>query len=110
MVSDALRKAGFEVVEANNGQEGLEMYTVHHPDCIVTDLLMPLMTGQEFLRCLRQQSVDVPVVVLSSDIQEASKAECESLGISGFMNKPVLGSQLVAIVEDALVQAKGAAT
>ncbi len=110
LVSDALTKAGYEVIEAINGQEGLEMYKQHQPDCIVTDLLMPVMTGQALLRCLRQESVDVPILVLSSDIQHSSKAYCESLGISGFLNKPVLGSQLAKHVADALAQTQGAPT
>jgi len=59
----------------------------------VTDLLMPVMTGQALLRCLRQESVDVPILVLSSDIQHSSKAYCESLGISGFLNKFLVGRQ-----------------
>jgi len=107
LASDALIKVGFRVIEAVNGQDGLEMFAEHQPDCIVMDLLMPVMTGQEFLRRLRQQSVDVPVVVLSSDIQQTSKSECESLGISSFLNKPVLGSQLAAHLIELLSETKG---
>ncbi len=108
IASDALTKAGFEVVEANNGQDGLKMFDKHQPDCVVMDLLMPVMCGQEFLRCLREKGVDVPVFVLTSDIQQASKSECEALGISGFLHKPVLGSQLVTCVQEELAKTKRA--
>jgi len=106
MAVEAVSKAGFEVVEAVDGQNGLEMFAEHQPDCIVTDLLMPIMNGQEFLAKLRLQTVELPVIVLTSDIQEAIKSECEALGISGFLNKPVPGDLLAKILNEVLSKAE----
>jgi len=106
MAVNAVVEAGFEVVEAVDGQNGLEMFAEHQPDCVVTDLLMPVMNGQEFLAKLRKESVEVPVFVLTSDIQESTKADCEALGISGFLNKPVSGSLLAKSLQDVLSKAQ----
>ena len=104
MLSDPLLEFGFTVVQAENGREGLDAYAEHNPDCIITDLLMPVMTGQEFIRELRGKDTSVPVLVLSSDIQETSEAECQALGISKFLNKPVNAGQIVNDVNEALKQ------
>ncbi|MEO2035759.1 MAG: response regulator, partial [Planctomycetaceae bacterium] len=74
------------------------------PDCIISDLLMPVMTGQEFLRKLRTKDTTVPGLVLTSDIQETSEAECLALGITRFLNKPVKANQIVNDVNEAISQ------
>jgi CheY-like chemotaxis protein len=104
MLSDPLLEFGFTVVQAENGQEGLDAFAAHNPDCVITDLLMPVMTGQEFIRELRGKDTAVPVLVLSSDIQETSEAECQALGISKFLNKPVNADQIVNDVNEAIKQ------
>ncbi len=104
MVSDALTNGGFEVVEAHNGQQGLDAFGEHHPDCVITDLLMPEMSGQQFIRHLRAQDDSVPVLVLTSDIQDSSRAACEALGINKFLHKPVDAIQIVDDVHAAISQ------
>jgi CheY-like chemotaxis protein len=99
MAREPLRSAGYEVVAANNGENGLLAVTEHQPDCIVLDLLMPVMDGPEFLRQLRASGAEVPVIVVSADIQESSRALVEDLGISGFLNKPVKSKELLACLE-----------
>ena len=99
MAREPLRSAGYEVAEANNGENGLLAVTEHQPDCIVLDLLMPVMDGPKFLRQLRASGAEVPVIVVSADIQESSRALVEDLGISGFLNKPVKSKELLACLE-----------
>ena len=102
VLSDPLLDSGFTVVQADNGQAGLAAFAELNPDCIITDLLMPVMKGQEFIRELRGIDTAVPVLVLSSDIQEMSKSECQALGISKFLNKPVRAEQIVNDVNEAI--------
>ncbi len=52
-MSDALKKEGYEVFEAENGRDGLQLAIKHEPDLILLDLLMPVMGGQEMLKQLR---------------------------------------------------------
>jgi CheY-like chemotaxis protein len=102
MTSDALSNGGFDVIEAVNGQAGWEALKEHQPDCVVVDLLMPVMTGQEFIRHLREDDKSTPVLVLTSDIQDSARADCESLGISKFLHKPVDKNQIIEDVRNAL--------
>lgn len=99
LAADAMTGLGFKVVQAANGQEGLAAAAEHRPDIIVTDLLMPVMDGQEFLRRFRDSDKRTPVIVLSADIQTSSRESCESLGISGFINKPIKAPVLVACIQ-----------
>jgi len=103
MVANALREAGHEVTEAGNGEEGLQAFNQALPDCVVTDLLMPVMQGQVMLQHIRAISPDVPVIVASADIQRSSRSTCEELGISGFLSKPVQAEALLTCVDAALV-------
>ena len=104
MVSDALTDGGFEVVQAHSGQQGLDAFDEYHPDCVITDLLMPEMTGLQFIRHLRAKNDSVPVLVLTSDIQDSSRAKCEALGINKFLHKPVDAIQIVDDVHAAISQ------
>lgn len=107
MVVDALKEAGYETSEAKNGEVGLEMFRENRPDCVVSDLLMPIMDGQTLLGHIRELDTEVPVIIASADIQQSSLDICESFGISGFLNKPVKSEDLLVCVEAALTQNTG---
>ncbi len=102
MARTPLSSAGYEVIEADNGENGLLTVAEQTPDCVVLDMLMPIMDGPEFLRRLRESGSSVPVIVASADIQETSRAMVEELGISGFLGKPVKAKELLSVVEAVL--------
>lgn len=99
---DALAGAGHNVITANDGQEGLDTHAAHQPDCILLDLLMPGVNGQEFLQRLRASGSDTPVIISTADIQDSTRAIVEKLGISAFLNKPVKAFEYVEAVETVL--------
>jgi CheY-like chemotaxis protein len=101
-LAQPLRDAGYEVVEAADGQEGLAMYNEHQPDVIVSDLLMPVMDGFEFLAALNEQGSTCPAIVASADIQETTRSKVEELGAFGFLNKPYKSDELLAVVDQAI--------
>lgn len=101
-VTTPLREAGFEVIEAENGELGLAAAAEHNPDLIVSDLLMPVMNGFEMIIKLREVGSIAPIIVVSADIQEASRRECHSLGTAAFLNKPFEAADLLAAVNNAL--------
>lgn len=108
-VAAPLVRAGHQIVEATDGEEGLAAVLSHKPDCITTDLLMPVVDGHEFLRRLRAGGSTIPVVVITADVQSSSHSLCEELGISGFLNKPFRADVLLESVEKALAQTAGVA-
>lgn len=104
----ALKDAGYAVSEAVNGLEGLAAVRKAMPDCIILDLLMPVMDGVKFLQEFRAFNKDIPIIVASADIQHSRRAECEALGISAFLNKPVQPDDLVSAVEQVIPVCEGA--
>lgn len=97
-----LEGAGFSVIEAEDGVSALERYFVEKPDAVVLDLVMKGMYGLDVLERLRQMDPGARVVVASADIQSSSRALVEQAGAAGFLNKPIDGAQLVALLESVL--------
>ncbi len=104
-ISKLLQQRGHTTLQAANGLEGLEQVAADRPDCIVTDLLMPEMDGITFIKTLKNECYSIPVVVVSADIQETTKAECFSLGVKSFLNKPFKPDDLEEAVQEALEEA-----
>ncbi len=90
-----LKPEGFEVVTARNGLEGLENYKRHKPDAILLDLIMPKMSGMEFLRSLRGLDKHVPVIILTGYGDAQSVRESVPLGVSEYIGKPFENTMVV---------------
>ncbi|MGD2183925.1 ATP-binding protein [Lusitaniella coriacea] len=92
-----LEPIGFEIVEASNGQEGLDRTLQTHPDLIITDLSMPVMDGFEFLRQLRSrpQLQDKIVLVSSASVFELDRHKSIDAGGNDFLPKPVQAETLL---------------
>lgn len=102
MIRKAIEEVGDKVLEATNGQEGLDMAAVHSPDCIMTDLLMPEMDGFAFLRAVREKQIKIPVIVLSADIQDSARQKCQDLGAFMMLKKPPKAPEIQAAIKKAL--------
>lgn len=87
-LSKTLIASGYEVSEAGNGVEALQKIKAENFNLIVTDLLMPEMSGIELLKELSTNNNKTPIIVLTADIQEPVKQECLDLGAKAFLNKP----------------------
>jgi len=98
-----LEKNGYEVLEAENGEEGLEIIEKEKPDCIICDLLMPKMDGFKFLKLLYDGKNNIPVIVISSNIQEPAKKLCMMYGAKAFLNKPISKEFLLMQLKDVLI-------
>ena len=102
MTTETLKAQGNEVLEAESGPDGIELAERHRPDCIVLDLLMPDISGLDVLKTLNEKGLTIPVVVLSADIQETTRAECLELGAVGFLKKPLHENELIEVVQGVL--------
>lgn len=100
-VVEAVASAGHSVVEAGDGQEGLDLIDGNSFDCVVTDNLMPVMEGIEMLRVLREKGSTIPVIVCSADVQESTRTTCDELGITGFLGKPFKQDELASLLSQA---------
>ena len=102
MLRKALLKDDHVVIEAANGIECLEMIETHAPECILLDLLMPELDGFGVLKALSENSIAVPVVILSADIQDSVRQDCMDMGAFAMLKKPPKEEQIREIVKNAL--------
>ena len=102
----ALRRAGYIVVTAPGGAEGLRLARASTPDLIILDLLMPRPTGLDVLRSLRSESAtrSVPVVVVSNSSMQRIVEEVQSLGAEYVTKAELSLRDLVGLVEVRLGQ------
>jgi two-component system chemotaxis response regulator CheY len=101
MVSFTMRNAGYEVVEATDGKDGLSKVNVGKFDLVITDLNMPLMDGIEMITAIRQlpSYKFTPVLMLTTESQAEKKDAGRKAGATGWIVKPFNTAQLIAVVQ-----------
>jgi CheY-like chemotaxis protein len=93
-----------EVIEAGDGTEALEILeSGTKPDLVILDLMMPVMDGIETLKRIRKLGYAIPIIVITADIEDANRTKCIELGVSGFINKPIYGTQVVRLINGVLI-------
>jgi twitching motility two-component system response regulator PilH len=102
IISAPLKSEGYELLEAVNGREALEKIIVEKPDLILLDILMPEKDGFEVLKELLEAKNTIPVIMLTSDVQDSTRDECMKLGARAFVNKPVKSEDLLPLIRDNL--------
>ena len=93
-----LEELGYEVEDASDGAQALERYLLSHHDAVVLDLLMQGMYGVEVLQKLKQLNPDLPVIVVSADIQKTTREQVKESGAAAMVNKPVTKEQLEEVL------------
>jgi DNA-binding response OmpR family regulator len=96
-----LERAGYEVVQARNGEEALQVATENPPDVAVLDVMMPKLSGYDVTRQLREQdgTCDIPVILLTAQVQEADVALGFESGANDYLKKPFSPEELRARVQ-----------
>jgi two-component system KDP operon response regulator KdpE len=102
LLRTSLSTQGFQVIEASDGRHALSEVSSAHPDLVILDLGLPDMQGQEVIRILRDAGDPVPIVVLSSRIDEKGKVEALDLGADDYVTKPFGTGELFARIRTAL--------
>lgn len=109
LLETLLKSRGFEVLSAVNGEEGLARARSHHPDLIVSDILMPVMDGYTFCRQLKSDDAlkRIPFVFFTASYNTPKDEEfAMSLGAERFVFKPQEPEELIAILEDVLKESR----
>ncbi len=104
VIVSLLEPLGFEVIEANDGQEGWEKAIAHSPDLIITDLMMPGMDGYQLLKLIQEseQLKDVVAIASSASVFESNQQEAIDAGATVFLPKPVQADLLLQILQQQL--------
>lgn len=99
-----LEPLGFNVIEAEHGQQGLEQLRSLHPDLVITDLAMPIMDGFEFLRHMRRDDTlkSLKVIVSSASVSHADQQIALEQGGDSFLAKPVEARLLFEMIKEHL--------
>ncbi|NLO20256.1 MAG: response regulator [Ignavibacteria bacterium] len=101
-LSKLLSEEGYLIIFGKSGKEALEIISDIQVDCLLLDLLMPELDGFQVLEFIQKNSLKIPSVVISADIQETTKKRVEALGACGFLNKPPKKELLIKTVKDAI--------
>ncbi|HEN8798291.1 SpoIIE family protein phosphatase [Pseudomonas sp. CM25] len=84
-----LEDSGFSVLQAGNGQQGLQVFDEHQPDLVICDLRMPQMGGLELIRQVSERAPQLPVIVVSGAGVMSDAVEALRLGAADYLIKPL---------------------
>ena len=101
MVNFTLGKAGYEVVEAVDGKDGLDKAGAGKFDLIITDLNMPNMDGIQMMTAVRKLPgyAFTPILMLTTESQAEKKAAGRQAGATGWIVKPFNAEQLISVIQ-----------
>ncbi len=103
-LSRRLRRRGFEVVLAHNGQQALDQVAAETPDLMLLDMDLPLIDGWTVARTLRRGQNRLPIIALTAHAMTGDRAKALDAGCDDYHPKPVDFSLLLQQVDDALLR------
>ena len=101
LVAFSLKAAGYQVVEAVDGQDGLEKAKLQTVDLVLTDQNMPRMDGLELIKLLRELPTyqKVPILMLTTESSDEMKSKGRAAGANGWLVKPFDPQRLIEVVK-----------
>ena len=108
MVAAKLRSSGFEVTEARDGAEALDLSREIRPDIVVSDFQLPQMSGLEFCTALTAEQPGVRIIMLTARGHVLSPEQMRGANIRRMMSKPFSASKLVECVRELLSSGESA--
>lgn len=104
ILRDLLGMAGYVLVEAQDGAQGVAMAAEHRPDLILMDIQMPVMDGYEATRRIKADPAlsSIPVVAVTSYALSGDEAKTRAAGCDGYIAKPYSPRQMLAKVREIL--------
>jgi two-component system KDP operon response regulator KdpE len=109
MIRMNLEHDGYEVIEANSGQQALDMVRSRMPNLVILDVMMPGLDGYETLQILREIS-QVPVIMLTAKGEEEDRIRGLELGADDYVTKPFSPRELMSRVKAVLRRTEGSAS
>ncbi len=105
-LTDYLDARGYKIIVAENGLEAIEMTKLHHPDAILMDIQMPVMSGLEAIERLRNdpQFAKLPIIALTALAMTGDRERCLATGANEYLAKPVTLGLLAGTIERLIAQ------
>ena len=101
MLKNLLSDTFDEIIEAENGLKGVEMYKAHHPDIVLMDITMPEMTGLEAVSVIREYDPKAKIIMCSAMGQQSMVLQAIKNGACNFIVKPFEKSKLMEAIRSA---------
>jgi two-component system cell cycle response regulator DivK len=104
ILRDLLGTAGYEMIEAHDGAEGVAQATEHRPDLILMDIQMPVMDGYEATRRIKADPAlkSIPVIAVTSYALSGDEDKARAAGCDGYIAKPFSPRQMLAKVREVI--------
>lgn len=103
LLSNLLRKSGYEVITAKNGDEGLKFARLKNPDLIITDYEMPGITGIELLTTIKESNPEMPVVMLTCHSDVSLTIKSIQAGAYDYIEKPLQPQKLLETIRNGIL-------
>lgn len=100
MLHHTLSNAGFEVLQAEDGQQGLDVLGNETVDVVITDINMPVMNGIDFIRNVRSSGRfnSLPILILTTETSQDKRDEGRAAGGTGWIVKPFDPEKLISVI------------
>ncbi len=95
LLTDLLEDEGYEVCQAKDGNNGLEVFQARSPDLVITDVRMPKKNGIELLKDIQESGSEVDVIILTGQSDEATAIDCLRAGAYDYLLKPIEDVELL---------------
>ena len=104
LLAATLKSAGYDVVDASNGKEGIDKLGKARFNLIITDLNMPVMDGITFIKEVKKSAIHkfTPIIMLTTESSAAKKEEGKQAGAKAWIVKPFKPNELLAVVKKIL--------
>ncbi len=104
ILRDLLTSAGFEIIEAKDGEEGVRAAVAERPDLILMDIQLPLLDGYEATRRIKADPAlrAIPIIVVTSYALSGDEVEARKAGCDAYVPKPYSPRQLLAKIREFL--------
>lgn len=99
-----LEANGYEVIEAEDGSDGLEMARSTVPDLMILDLMLPKMGGYQVARLLKfdEKYKEIPIIILTARSQQVDRDTGRQVGADAYLTKPVKSEELLGKIKELL--------
>jgi two-component system cell cycle response regulator DivK len=104
ILRDLLTRAGFELIEATDGQSGVSMAAAHRPDLILMDIQLPIFDGYEATRRIKSNpdTRNIPIIAVTSYALSGDETKALAAGCDGYVAKPFSPRRVLAMVQELL--------
>jgi two-component system, cell cycle response regulator DivK len=104
ILRDLLTRAGFELIEAIDGESGVSMAITHRPDLILMDIQLPIFDGYEATRRIKAnpETRNIPIIAVTSYALSGDENKALAAGCDGYVAKPFSPRRILAMVQEFL--------